>query len=157
MTLNDLTVNFSHLNRDAILGEWVWLIGEDKLPILLAASGDAFVQDVNDGSVHILDTVEAKLHKVADTVEEFRSLLSDGEFVGSYFSVQMVGELRSSGCVLQRGQIYSFKHPPALGGEVNAGNIEVSDIEVHFSVSGQIHRQVSGLPPGTRIDKVAIE
>ncbi|WP_129647626.1 T6SS immunity protein Tdi1 domain-containing protein [Peristeroidobacter agariperforans] len=157
MTLNDLTVNFSHLNREAILSEWEWLIGTHKLPILLAASGDAFVQDVNDGSIHILDTLEAKLQKVADSVEEFRTLLSDRQFVGSHFAVQMVGELRSSGCVLQRGQIYSFKHPPVLGGEVDVGNVEVSDIEVHFSVSGQIHRQVSRLPPGTRIDKVVIE
>lgn len=157
MTLNDLTVSFSHLNREGLLSEWQWLIGADKLPILLTASGDAFVQDINDGSVHILNTVEGDLQRIADSMDEFRLCLTDREFVGSHFSVQMVGDLRSLGCVLQRGQIYSFKHPPALGGEFDTGNIEVTDIEVHFSVSGQIHKQVSSLTPGTRIAKVSIE
>lgn len=157
MTLNDLTVNFGHLERETLLMDWHWLIGADKLPILLAASGDAFVQDINEGSVHILDTVEGKLHKVADSAGEFRSLLSDRQFVSEYFAVQMVGDLRSSGCVLERGQIYSFKHPPALGGNFDVSNIEVTDIEVHFSLSGQTHRQISELPPGTHIDRVVLE
>lgn len=157
MTLNDLTVNFSHLNQEAILSDWQWLIGTRKLPILLTASGDAFVQDVDDGSVHLLDTLDGKLQRVADSVDEFRPLLSDKQFVVTHFAVQMVGDLRSSGCALQRGQIYSFKHPPVLGGEIDADNIEASDIEVHFSVSGQIHRKVSGLQPGTSIEKVTIE
>jgi len=146
VTLNDLTVNFSHLDREALLVDWNWLIGTHRLPILLAASGDAFVQDVNDGSVHVLDTAEGKLHEVAKSVDEFRALLSDTNFITSYFAVQMVGDLRSAGRVLQRGQIYSFKHPPVLGGEISAENVEISDIEVHFSLSAQIHRQVSGHP-----------
>jgi hypothetical protein len=154
LTLDDLTVNFSHLKRESLLKDWHWLIGTSRLPILLAASGDAFVQDLSDGSIHVLDTIEGKLQEVAGSVEEFRSLLSDKEFVNNYFAVQMVGDLRASGLVLSQGQVYSFKHPPALGGDFSLGNIELSDTEVHFSLSGQIHRQLSALPPGTSIDAV---
>lgn len=45
MTINDLTVNISHLDRETLLSEWQWLIGTTKFPILATLAGDAFVQD----------------------------------------------------------------------------------------------------------------
>ena len=151
MTLNDLTVNFSHLERSALLSDWRWLIGERKLPVLLTASGDAFVQDADDGSVNILDVGEGSLRHVAGSWDEFRALLGSKEFVVDHFAVQMVGDLRASGCLLTQGQIYSLKQPLVLGGEYTLSNIEPTDIEVHFSIAGQLHRQVAELPPGTPV------
>lgn len=156
MTLNDLTVNFSHLDRTTILEDWRWLIGTSKLPILITASGDAFVQDVNDGGVFALDTTAGKLDRVADTFDAFQALLADKSFVIERFAVQMVGALLSAGSVLAPGQVYSFKIPPALGGEHSIDNIEAVDMQVHFSVSGQILEQIFGLPPGTPITDVTI-
>lgn len=157
MTLNDLTVKFNHLEQASILSDWEWLIGPDKLPILLTASGDAFVQDTRDGSIHVLDVGTASLMEIADSFEQFQSLLKEKEFVVNYFAVQMTGDLLASGSVLGTGQIYSLKLPLILGGEYDLSNIEATDIEVHFSISGQIHRQVSELPEGTRITGVSIK
>ena len=157
MTLNDLTVNFSHLERRSLLSDWGWLLGPDKLPVLLAASGDAFVQDVSDGSVHILDICAGKLNRGAESFERFQSLLKEKNFVVNYFAVKMVSELRASGCTLEAGQIYSFKRPPVLGGDYVLANIEPTDIEVHFSMAGQIHRQIAARPPGTSITGLSIK
>ena len=55
MTLNDITVNFSHLKVQSILSDWTWLIGKSKLPIMLCSSGDAFVQDKKSLEVYFLD------------------------------------------------------------------------------------------------------
>ncbi len=151
MTLSDLTVNFRHLDRETLLEDWEWLIGSTKLPVLLTACGDAFVQDVNDGTVHLLDVSAGTLQQVAESGEEFQSLLSDRDFVVGFFGVQLVSELRACGRVLKAGQIYSFKVPPFLGGEYAASNLEPTDIEVHFSLLGQIREQVAGLPEGTKI------
>ena len=63
MTLNDLTVNFSHLERDSLLPEWEWLLDGEYLPILLSASGDAFVQNINNGQVWWLDSGGVSSHK----------------------------------------------------------------------------------------------
>ncbi len=63
--MNDLTVNFSHLDRNTLLEDWQWLIGPSKLPILLTA-GDAFVQDADDGTVHFLDVGVGQMHPVAN-------------------------------------------------------------------------------------------
>ena len=72
LTLNDLTVSFAHLPRERLLQEWVWLIGARRLPILITALGDAFLQDVDDGSVHLLSAGPGTLGKVADDVATFQ-------------------------------------------------------------------------------------
>lgn len=156
MTLDELTVNFKHLNRETLLDDWTWLIGKQKLPILLAAAGDAFLQDTDDGTIHMLDVAAGKSGMVAESVSVFQSLLSDREFVGEYLSVQLVGNLRMKGLILKPGQIYSFVMPPLLGGQYTLDNIDASDIEVHFSINGQIGRQVSELPSGTPINNITI-
>lgn len=157
MTLNDLTVNFSHLDADKILEDWSWLIGSRRVPILLAASGDAFVQDKDSMIIHFLSTSNGTIEKVADSSAEFETLLRDKDFVGKYLSVQMVGTMYQTGRRLQKGKIFSFKKPPILGGEYKVDNIEESDIEVHFAISGQIHMQVAGIPSGTSIGSVILK
>ena len=69
MTLNDLTVNFSHLERDSLLSEWEWLLDGEYLPILLSASADAFVQNINNGQVWWLDLGGGEFSQVAETLK----------------------------------------------------------------------------------------
>lgn len=157
LNLNDLTVNFGHLDRETLLKEWEWLIGSFKLPIVLTACGDAFLQDVNDGTVHLLDVGAGTLRQITSSAEEFQSLLSDRRFVTDLFRVELVGALRASGSVLGAGQIYSLKTPPALGGEFLPSNMETAPIELHFSLFGDIFQQLVRLPEGTKIKGFVIE
>jgi hypothetical protein len=77
--------------------------------------------------------------------------VADREFVTDTMLPGLIVELRKAGKTLGPGQVYSFKNPPVLGGEYEVDNFEPMDIEVHFSIFGQIHRQVKDLPPGTPI------
>ena len=156
ITMNDLTVNFKHLDRDNLLADWHWLIGPARLPILLPSIGNAFVQDTGDGSVYLLDVGAAEVIPVADDFENFQKLLDDNAFVMNLFAAKMVVSLREAGLALQPGQIYSFKRPPILGGEYALENVEATDIEVHFSILGQLTQQVKPLPPGILITGVSI-
>lgn len=156
MTLDDLTVNFSHLNREKLLSDWEWLIGKTKLPVLLTACGNAFVQDTDDSSVHFLDTSSARLSTVAENAAEFRQLLHDREFVETYLSVRMISDLTESGLRLNKGEIYSFKIPLALGGKGELSNVETSDIEVYFSIAGQLQHQYKDLADGTPIREIKL-
>jgi hypothetical protein len=156
MTLDDLTVNFTHLNREDILSDWKWLLGDNRLPVLIAASGDAFVQDTENGTIHWLDVGEGKLNQIAKSFEEFSLQLQNTDYVVEYFSVQMIGDLAQAKKSLDKGQIFSLVNPYVLGGEYRLDNIGVSDIEVHFSILGQIHQQVHNLPKGTPINSIKI-
>ena len=157
MTLNDLTVNFSHLERKEILSDWQWLIGKEKFPILITAFGEAFLQDVNDNSVHFLNVADGVLSHIANSPEELKEKLSEREFVSEYLAVQAVGDLSQIGKLLGHGQVYSFKLAPILGGEITADNLEPADMEVHFSIHGQIHEQVKGVPDGTAVKSVELQ
>ena len=65
ITVQDLTVKALHtVHRAALLSDWGWMIGPSRLPILVSAIGDAFVQDTDDGTVHQLDTAFAELEPV---------------------------------------------------------------------------------------------
>jgi hypothetical protein len=156
LTLNDLTVSFSHLPRETLLEDWVWLIGKRRLPILITALGDAFVQDTDDGSVHLLSAGAGTLDRVADDVATFRERLADRAFVLDNFVPGIVADLQNSGRSLAQGQLYSYRVPPALGGEYSADNLEPTDISVHFSVLGQINQRVRDLPEGTVISGVKL-
>lgn len=148
ITLQDLTVNIDHIDRETLLEDWRWLIGASRLPILVTASGDAFVQDAADGSVHVLDTGAGTLTRVADSADAFRALLADRDFVADHLAVQMVGDLLQAGVRLAPGQVYSFRKPPVLGGAYELDNVEPTDMDVHFSLTGQIHEQTRTPPAG---------
>ncbi len=150
MNFNDITVNFFHIRREILLSEWTWFIG-NKVPILVTAMGDVFVQDPDDFSVHFLSVIYGQIEKVASSTEEFKVCLNDREFLGKYFHVQMIGELIRLGKKLKEKSIYSLIHPLWLSGEFDLNNIEITDIHVHFSIAGQTFQQVVNLPNGTKI------
>lgn len=157
ITMQDLTVGFDVEQRDSLLADWHWLIGEHRLPILFTASGNAFVQDVNDGSIHLLDAGEGRLKPACDSVDQFRDLLDDVDFVMTHFGVNAIGLLKSEGRELPAGQVWSFIQPPVLGGAFDTDNYEPADLAVHFSIQGQIHRQVRDLPDGAPISSIQLK
>jgi len=156
MTLDDLTVDFSHLNRETLLSDWQWLTGANRLPVMITVAGDAFIQDSETGAVHFLDTVEGLLSEVAADGAAFSEFLGDRDFVMQHFAVSLVAPLLRAGSKPPSGKLLSFKQPPVLGGEYSPANLEEADIEVHFSLLGQIWLQVSQLPEGTPISSIQI-
>lgn len=157
LTIDDLTVNFDDLPQTTLLEDWEWLIGTTKQPILLTAVGDAFLKDTVDGSIHWLAVGNADFRPIASDIHEFRSLLTDEAFVLDYFAVEALLALKEAGVTLGPGQIYSLKVPPILGGKYALDNIAPTNIAVHFSITGQIYRQVKDMPPGTKITGFEIQ
>lgn len=156
ITMKELTVNFNHLNYNTLLADWHWLIRPSKLPILLTASGNAFVQDAEGGPIHFLDVGRGKLHAVAADDNELHSLLTSKGFVATYFNIENVQALIQAGARLRPGQIYSFKILPTQGGQYATENIEATDISVHFSLTGQIQQKIIALPPDAPTDGFSI-
>jgi hypothetical protein len=44
-----------------------------------------------------------------------------------------------------------------LRGQLEEDNFQRTDLQVHYSILGQLHRQTKHLPPGTKIDSIKIE
>jgi hypothetical protein len=155
LTWNDLTVSPYEVDLGALLADWRWLVDTTYAPVVITALGDLFLRG-GDGSIHWLDTVAGRLTKVADDAEEFKSLMVRPEHLDEWFLPQLVGDLKTSGVNLGAGQCYSYKIPPVLSGRIEPSNVEPADLLVHFSLMGQIHRQVKDLPGGTPIHEFKV-
>ena len=156
ITWNELTVNFQKHGADDLLRDWRWLLGDSMHLLLVSSIGDMFLADA-EGRVFWLDTGAGQLREIAGSEKEFKQLMQQQENADQWFIPQLVGDLMARGIRLAPGQCYSYKKPPILGGEIEPGNFEPTDLSVHFSVLGQIHRKVKDLPPGTKISDVNIE
>lgn len=58
---------------------------------------------------------------------------------------------------LERDQCVGMVAPPNLGGEFIVENLELTSIEVHWGLSGQLHDLTRDLPEGTIIGSVQID
>lgn len=155
-TLNDLTINPERVNLDALLDEWSWALPEPLHPVLLTALGDVFAQGESK-AVFFIDTVEGTVTKVAETGAAFQSMLTEEQFVDDHFFPSRIAELREAEIFLYPQQVYSHQKPLVLGGEDDIDNVEVTDVSVHLSILGQIHRQVKEFPNGAPISDIIIE
>ncbi|WP_208996340.1 T6SS immunity protein Tdi1 domain-containing protein [Pseudovibrio ascidiaceicola] len=57
---------------------------------------------------------------------------------------------------LQPNECVGYKVPLFLGGKDELANLEVTDLEVYWTLSGQMLEQIKDLPAGTPIGKVTI-
>jgi hypothetical protein len=56
---------------------------------------------------------------------------------------------------LRRDQCVGYRVPLFLGGQDVVENLELSDVEVYWSICGQLRIGALRLPPGTSINEVA--
>jgi hypothetical protein len=140
-----------------VLADWRWLTGPAPQLWLVTKAGDALLRDPSDGSVHFLDTVAGKAERIARDEAEFLALVTSGANADRWLMPAIVDGQAALGMRPAPGECLSFKHPPALGGQLDPDNFETCSILVHFSITGQIHRQIRDLPPGTPITEIKFE
>lgn len=157
ITTDLLVVTLSPQAKASILDEWTWLIGGGKRPLLVTACGDVFIEDLLRGTIYFLDVSVSELSLVTETKEAFETLIAEPSFVDAYLHRERVEMLRGKGLVLKKDETYSFCKPLSLGGQISAENIEITNVEVHFSIAGQTECQIAGIPVGTPITGIKID
>jgi len=150
ITWDDLTVNFDDFQSEDLLKDWRWLISSSAQPILISSVGDAFLQD-ETGKIFWLDTGAGEITEVASSYEVFRDELKDEEKVNEWFLAPIVAELKGLNILLKRGQCYSYKQMPIVGGQYEASNFQPKDLSFHFAATGQICFLLKDIPDGTQI------
>jgi hypothetical protein len=143
-----LTIKIDGLSFDLLLSDWRWLVQPSFAPVLMTAFGDLFLRD-EAGCVHFLDLMAGEFKQVAASKDEFDLLCDDREQRRIWFIGFLLMELRKLRGDLLPGQCYGCRTPLSLGGQLDAGNFERTDLQTHYSVLGQLHRETKHLPPGT--------
>ena len=154
LTRDDLFIQVSADGPD-LLEDWRWLIRSEAQAFLVSSIGDAFLQ--NSDGVHWLNVGDGTYTKVADSVVDFQSMFTHPPKLDEWFIPQLVGDILATGITRGPNECFGFKHPPILGGEYEPSNFEPTDLSVHFSILGQIHKQVKDLPAGTPVSEIQIK
>jgi len=150
-----LTIKTDGLPFDSLLSDWRWLVQPSYRPILMTAFGNLFLCD-EAGHVHFLDLMYGTLDQVAASQEEFDHLCEDKQQRRHWFIGFLLTQVRRQCGQLAAQECYSCKIPPSLGGQLESDNFERTDLQVHYSILGQLHQQTKHLPPGTKINNINI-
>jgi hypothetical protein len=112
MKIEDITVNPEGIDWQSCLQHWSWLL--KKMPEfniwLVTKFGEIFVV-ADSGEVWFLSTSNASYEKVANSQQEFWSLLIDPEELNYYFMSGVLNLLHESGFLLEQGQCFGFHVP----------------------------------------------
>ena len=140
LNIKDLVIDTSAIDSEKLLKAWDWPIPFETEIVMITQTGDAFLIEKDNGSILFLDTLDGELEVLADSLESFQQLLQDEAFVIDYFSCELIAPLLHH--QLPPNTVYSFKTPPVLGGEYHSNNLEIFDVEHHFSDMGLLWQEI---------------
>lgn len=129
------------IDLDDICSEWQWLLKFNYTPVMVSCSGDMFLKD-NSSAIYWLDTGLGQLTLVSNSSEEFQKALLDLENFSQWLLPSTVLDLIEHNIILGENDIYSYKLMPILNGDYSWVNYDVTNISVHFSITGQISKQI---------------
>jgi hypothetical protein len=150
-----LTKIFSDEQFERALESWNWIGLDGKQPALASLFGDIFFA-APDGwwYLSLLDGSLTRRWADRDAVQNELDT-DDGQDEFLLGGMAMAAEAR--GLRLQPNEVYAFTIPPILGGQVTTENVQTMDFDVALTITGQLHRQVRDLPPGTRISGFSLD
>ena len=146
---DDLKINFDHIDNNLLIEDWRWLV-DDAQPILITSLGDMFLKEKSNEIFWLL-TGTAEYIKVANSYQEFQKMLKDEITVREWFLVPLISKLKLNKKNLEKYKLYSPTILPILGGKYEVENYKLCDIEVHFSLTGQMNFQLKDIPDDTKI------
>lgn len=111
--------------------------GQPQVLLLEPGTGEALEIPLSFGAFHDEELIE----------------YADAALATAFFEAWSVAN--RSGLPLGRDQCVGYKVPLFLGGQDVVANLELTDVDVYWSICGQLRRGVLDLPPGTTINEVA--
>lgn len=138
-----------------LASSWAWLIKEPFTPLLFSVLGDMFFRE-ESGKVVWLNTGTGELTPVAASEIEFKGLLAT-EAVEEWFLPALVEKLHAAGKVPGPGHCYTYVTLPVFAeGKYEVENLNPVPAREHFSVTGQILKEIRSLPDGAKV-KISVE
>jgi hypothetical protein len=129
---------------------WAWLLKTPFRPVLFSSLGDMFFAR-DDGAVWWLNTGAGELTRVADSIDDFREKLGT-ELADDWFLPHLVEQLHAAGKIPEPGECYTYVTLPIFQeGRYVVENLNPVPASEHFSLSGEVHRQIAALPESAKL------
>jgi hypothetical protein len=139
-----------HLEIDRLLSEWRWLCPHRMALVARNAFGDLFVRD-DAGAVFWLDVAVGKITKVSDSEEHFRELAKTTQKRREWFAEPEVQSAAKRGLEPNSSQCIGFKVPLVFAESGSPDTAYIADLYEYVSFLGDLNRQISTLPDGSKI------
>jgi hypothetical protein len=146
---------FSSERYSRALEAWTWLGLEGKVPVFTSLLGDVFFQ--SETGFWFLDTVDGTITRAWATEDELRGSLRSVAGQDRYLLAGLAEAAARVLGALEAPQVYDFKTPPVLGGQIDVANLGRVDFVVSVNIAGQLHQQVKNRPAGARISGIRVE
>jgi hypothetical protein len=140
----------AHLSVERLLADWRWLCSEPFVLLARNAFGDLFLRN-ESGKVFKLDVAVGQLTEIAGSEEEFRKLAGAEEKRREWFAEHDEMAAAKRGLIPNSQQCVAFKIPLMFKESGTPDNAYVADLYEQVSFLGDLHRQVSKLPHGTKV------
>lgn len=152
MNLESITVDHRSHDWGQLLAPWHEMLPTDFTVRLMTKLGDLFLE-FRDGSIHLFSAGDDSIKLLAKDWEAFCKVVDNHP---DWLVADIIWGYEQAGKTLAPGQVYSLIPPPYLSGDYSVERVLPLDVEAHFSVLGDIHRQTRDLPDGAQI-KLAIK
>ena len=140
----------SNLDIDRLLEDWRWLCPEAMRLVARNLYGDLFLAD-NAEKIWMLHIGNGNKKIVATSLTEFQRLAATAEKREEWFQESEAEAASRRGLAPNDSQCIGFKMPIIFKESSSlSDNAYVADLYEFVSVSGSIHRQISGLPDGAK-------
>jgi hypothetical protein len=136
LTWNDLFVDASLLNFNALLSEWRGLeVGEIR-PIGASAFGDLFFER-RSGEVMKLDVLKGGVHPIAPNFQKFEELMNCPEWQEQHLLSPGVALLKENGVSRGLSQFFGFAPHPSFLGKIDWSGVIPLNAFVWNSICAQ--------------------
>ena len=144
------TFPVDQLDVDRLLFDWRWLCPQPVSVIARNAFGELFLTD-DRNRVLWLNVTTGALTKIADSPDEFRKLAMTPGKREAWFSESAALAYSQRGMEPSPLQCIAFSVPAVFAEGGTPDTAYVADIYEHISFLGDLHRQISSLPDGSKI------
>jgi hypothetical protein len=151
----DYLIDHSGFDWPQLLAGWARLLPAELTVWLMNRFGDLFLVYAN-GSVHLLDVGCGTVERVAESREDFRAKIDEGDTANQWLMIPLVDRLVGAGMIPGPGECYGYKLSPVLGGDYVVNNIAVLPVHEHYGFNAELHEQIKDLPNGAEVRLVPV-
>lgn len=136
LTWDDLFVDAARLDFNSLLLEWPGLIKGQIRPIGASVFGDLFFES-RTGEVQKIDVLKGGVHSVAESFQQFTSMMNSREWQEQNLLSQGVALLKERGVERGLDQFYGFAPHPTFTGKIDWSRVMPLDAVVWNSICAQ--------------------
>ena len=146
----DRIFDVADISVERLMQEWRWLYPDPVTLLARSAFGDLFLRK-ESGQVVKLNVSIGQITEIAGSEEEFRRLAGTEEWLQEWFANADELAAAQRGLILNSQRCIGFKIPLMFAESGAPNNAYLADLYEQVSFLGDLHRQISKLPDGTKV------